>query len=145
MFCWRKLYEMMVCNLRTVKRTEIELSVYSRCDTVGKTITPATTKQLMNQKLTYSFASILKLRAEFKRKFDIKPVVKNHCSITVNKNTKCTSNFWICTWYPKVTQTTSNLLGSIIAWYTWTAKTLYSHNQLQYSLCFMILILTKWN
>ena len=76
MFCWRKLYEMMVCNLRTVKRTEIELSVYSRCDTVGKTITPATTKQLMNQKLTYSFASNLKLRAEFRQKFDLTPVVK---------------------------------------------------------------------
>lgn len=64
---------MKICNLRTVKRTEIELSVYSRCDTVGKTITPATTKRLVNQKLTYSFVSILKLRAEFRRKFDLKP------------------------------------------------------------------------
>ena len=67
---------MMICNLRTVKRTEIESSVYSRCDTVGKTITPATTKRLMNKKLAYSFVSILKLRAEFKRKFDLTPVVK---------------------------------------------------------------------
>ena len=68
---------------------------------------------------------------------------QNHFSITVNKDTKCTSNFWVCMWYPKVTQTTSNLFGSIIAWYTWTAETLHSHNQLQYSLCFMTLISTK--
>ena len=76
MFCWHKLYEMKIYNLRTVKRTEIQLSVYGRCDTAGKTITPVTTKQLMNQKLTYSFVLILKLRAEFRRKFDPTPVVK---------------------------------------------------------------------